>query len=284
MSKTLVIILNHNIPHYADRLYDSLKDFQGETYDVFVMDNGSKPEYVAVNTHIRLEENTYWGGGLNESIRMVLRDDKYDSLLFLNNDIEVTGEVFVDLLRKEMFEKDFVLLSPCIAGSAQPWKQMQCWGSKETREVLWIDQMAPMFHRKLLEVVGKFPDELYFGWGQELICFDICQERGWKTGVCDHVCILHYGKQTYIQNKLFIKERSVDSVVERIIPISERHALAAQEYRNYFAVNVLKHGVFDDLRKYGEEYTYYGAVEEHATSRKFKQKTSFLGKLKHFVK
>jgi hypothetical protein len=120
MSKTLVIILNHNIPEYANQLYDSLKNYQGETYDALVMDNGSKPELMPATTHIRFEQNLYWGGALNEAFRIVLKDDKYDSLLFLNNDIEVTGEVFVNLLRHEMFSNDFVIISPCIAGWEQP--------------------------------------------------------------------------------------------------------------------------------------------------------------------
>jgi GT2 family glycosyltransferase len=263
MSKTLVIVLNHNIPEYANKLYDSLKDFQGETYDVLVMDNGSKPDLIPVASHIRFEQNLYWGGALNEAFKMVLKDDTYDSLLFLNNDIEVTGEVFVNLLRHELFSNDFVMIHPCVAGSAQPWKQMQNWGGKETRVVKWIDLIAPMFHRKLIEEAREFPSELYFGWGQELIIYDICQEKGWKTGVCDHVCIVHYGKQTYLQQKLFVTEETENGVVERAIPISERHALAAIEYRTYFALHVLKHGNFDDLRKYGEEYTYYDALSNN---------------------
>ncbi|MEI6433977.1 MAG: hypothetical protein WCP32_03965 [Bacteroidota bacterium] len=256
MSKTLVIILNHNLPEYANWLYDSLKEFQGETYDALVMDNCSKPELTPATTHIRIEQNIYWGGALNEAFKLVLKDDRYDSLLFLNNDIEFTGDVFVNLLRHELFSHKFAIVSPCIAGRAQPWKQMQNWGSSNPRIVKWIDLVAPLFHRKFIEEIGQFDSELYYGWGQELICFDVCQEKGWKTGVCDHISIVHFGMQTLVQKKIFYNEPSENGSIEKTFTLQERHALAMNEYRTYFATHPLKHGNIDELRAYGEQYSF----------------------------
>ncbi|MDP1622352.1 MAG: glycosyltransferase [Bacteroidales bacterium] len=256
MSKTLVIILNHNLPEYTNRLFDSLQEFQGETYETIVMDNGSKPELMAATTHIRFENNLYFGGALNEAFKLVLQDEQYDSLLFLNNDIEVTTEVFVNLLRNELFSNDFAILSPCIAGRAQPWKQMQNWGSRETRIVKWIDLQAPLFHRKLIETIGQFDPDLYYGWGQELVCFDLCEEKGWTTGVCDHICILHFGKQTLLQNRLFSQKKPEQNGEVETVSLTDSHAMAMYEYRAYFTNHPLKHGDFEELRAYGEHYTF----------------------------
>ena len=256
MKKTLAIILNHNLPEYTNWLYNSLKDYQGELYDLVVMDNGSRPELVSSYAHIRLEKNLYWGGALNEAFKMVLNNPDYDSLLFLNNDIEVTSEIFVGALRNELFGNDYAIVAPCIAGRAAPWKQMQNWTSKETRTVKWIDNQAPLFHRKIIEAIGQFDPELYYGWGQELVCFDVCQEMGWKIGVCDHISILHVGMQTLQQKRLFKSGGSEEAM--KSISLTDSHATAMLEYRTYFANHPLKFGNFEELRSYGEQYTFPG--------------------------
>ena len=43
-TKTCAIILNCNLPDYTDMLYDSLKPYEREDYELFVLDNGSTPE------------------------------------------------------------------------------------------------------------------------------------------------------------------------------------------------------------------------------------------------
>ncbi|HEY5509041.1 MAG TPA: hypothetical protein VIK29_10235, partial [Paludibacter sp.] len=90
---------------------------------------------------------------------------------------------------------------------------------------------------------------------QELICYDVCQENKWKTGVCDHINILHHGKQTLLQNRLFSSSNSVDGY-ETPIPLEESHAMAMDSYRKYFSSHLLKFGEFEELRLYGETYSY----------------------------
>lgn len=260
-------------------MYNSLNDFRGETYDLLVMDNGSKPELMPATTHIRYETNLYWGGALNEAFKLVLKDNQYDSLLFLNNDMEVTAEVFVNLLRNELFSKDFAIVSPCIAGREQPWKQMQNWGSPETRIVKWADLMAPLFHRKFIEAVGQFDPELYYGWGQELLSHEICTERGWKIGVSDHICILHIGKQTLLQNRLFSKKTIEDVVTEEPVSLTDSHAMAMNDYRAYFVSHPMKHGGFDELRSYGEHYAYQEGMAKKQVGIHQEPKRTFLQRI-----
>lgn len=279
MTKTLAIILNHNLPEYTNLLYQSLKEFQDENYDLLVMDNGSKPELMPAVMHIRLEKNLYWGGALNEAFKLVLNDPQYDSLLFLNNDMEVTAEVFVNLLRGELFSNDLAIVSPCIAGRAQPWKQMQSWGSHETRIVKWVDLMAPLFHRKFIEAVGQYDPELYYGWGQELLSHEVCTDRGWRIGVCDHISILHVGKQTLLQNRLFSSNNTDGELKEEAITLTDSHARAMDEYRTYFINHPMKHGTFDGLRGYGEQYTYYDGVNETRERIRQNQNPSILKRL-----
>lgn len=256
MTKTLAVILNHNLPEYTDLLYNSLVSFQRNDYHLIVMDNGSRPDLVSKNTSIRFQANLFWGGAFNEAFKMVLNNPEYDSLLFLNNDIEVTGEIFVRSLRDELFKGNYAMISPCIAGRAQPWKQMQNWGNPSTRIVKWIDMQAPLINRKLIEKINQFDPALYYGWGQELICMDICESMGWKTGVCDFICILHVGKQTVFQNRLF-NVKTEEFEIDYNSPITWQEYLdsAWESYVNYFAEHPLKNGEFYEMRAYGEQYS-----------------------------
>ena len=251
-TKTLAVILNHNMPEYTDRLYLNLNDPGNEQYDLIVMDNGSKPGLTSIYTSVKLEKNLYWGGALNEAFRMVLINDIYDSLLFLNNDIEVNGKIFVQALRNELFNGDFVIVAPCIVGGPSPYKQMQNWGSKTTSCVQWIDNQAPLIHRKFIESIREFDDSLHYGWGQELICFDVCRDKNWKIGVCDHISILHFGKQTLFQKRLF------NDIDGESIPLenSEFENKAWGSLISYFSKNPIRNGNFDELRAYGENYSY----------------------------
>jgi hypothetical protein len=259
MTKTLAVILNHNLPQYTNWLYYSLKKFEDEIFDLVVMDNGSKPDLIPKYTQIRLEKNVYWGGALNEAFRLVLRDERYDSLMFLNNDLELTPEIFIRQLRHEMFTNDFAIVSPCIAGKPAPWRQMQNWGSKGARIVRWLDHPAPLFHRKIIEAIGQFPDELQIGWGQELICYEVCRDHDWKTAVLDKLSVLHYGRQTLLQNKLF--SPGDESASETLIPWEEYKAKAMQTRDAYFADHPLRYESFEDHVAWGLNYTYDALLE-----------------------
>jgi hypothetical protein len=263
MTKTLAIILNHNLPEYTNWLYSAFKKFQNDTYDLKVMDNGSKPDLIPKYAQVRLEKNIYWGGALNEAFKLVLEDKQYDSLLFLNNDIELNAEIFITQLRHQMFANDFAIVSPCIAGKPTPWRQMQNWGSKVPRIVRWLDNPAPLFHRKIIEAIGQFPDELQIGWGQELICYEVCKDHHWETVVLDNLSILHYGRQTLLQNKLYSSYNESES--ETLIPWEEYKAEAMRTRDDYFKSHPLRYESFEDHVAWGLNYSYTPLMETTGT-------------------
>lgn len=274
MNKTLVIILNHNLPEFTDDLYEELEKYKDDRYDLIVMDNGSRDEFISSNTTIFFKHNLFWGGALNEAFKIVLHNPEYDSLLFLNNDIEVNGEIFVKSLRKEMFNNNFAILSPCIAGKAMPWKQMQNWGSTNTREVKWIDNQAPLFHWKIIEAIGQFDEKLYHGWGQELICFDICQENCWKIGVCDHISIVHFKKQTFQKNRLFSLEKEKEAsndYSQKPVSHKEYQEVFRASYFKYFKEHPPKNDTFDNLITFGKNYS-FNPVSKPKSKRWFKRR------------
>ena len=68
-TKTAAFILNHNLPDYTDMLYESLKPYERTDYDLFVIDNASSIEGKSKHTSFELEENVYFGGGLNAAMQ-----------------------------------------------------------------------------------------------------------------------------------------------------------------------------------------------------------------------
>jgi GT2 family glycosyltransferase len=202
--KTLVLILNHNLPEYTNFLYDELKMHQDDSYDVFVFDNGSNDEGKPKKIHLATDENCYFGGALNLMFDFMLNTDEYDSLLFLNNDLLVHGYNFVKTLRKEMFEQDYTILSPAILQvrlEQDMWKQMHNYGTQNVRPVQWVDFMSPLINRRLIEEIKQFDSKLIYGWGIDIYCGVICEQKGWKVGIVDYLTAVHLVAKTTKEGK-----------------------------------------------------------------------------------
>ena len=111
--KVLVTILNFNLPEYTDVVYESLEPYQNNLYDIMVMDNGSTEEGKSKYTTHETGKNVYFGGGLNITFQYMLDHKEYDYLLFLNNDILMHGNKFVESLVR-VAEGGNTIVSPCI--------------------------------------------------------------------------------------------------------------------------------------------------------------------------
>ena len=227
--KTAAVILNHNLPDWTDRLYKTLKPYERDDYEVLVFDNGSKPEGVSQYTSFSSETNLYFGGGLNAAMQMVLDDEQYDSLLFVNNDLTIHPYNFVRTLRKNMFVQPsdgqtpeeqselaklgflpdidrqvgnirFDLVAACFY-NVEPdgqchWKTMHNWGTAGAREVPFVDFQCPLISRRLIKAVGEIDADLIYGWGPDTYFAITCNKQGYRMAVLDNVCILHHNSVT----------------------------------------------------------------------------------------
>lgn len=258
MSKTAVFILNHNLPDYTDMLYKSLKPYERYDYDLYVIDNGSSNEGRSKYTSFELNENVYFGGGFNSAMQFTLENEQYDSMLFLNNDLTVHPYNFVRSLREEMFEEVFLdkygyqeekydIVSPSFY-NIEPngqchWKSMHSWGSKNVRQVDYIDFQCPLISRRLLEQIKEIDADLLYGWG---ICFYfalVAKENNWKLGMVDRCCVLHH-------NSLTVKRGVAGLDIQT-------YCRRAEEGQFKF---FKKNNLFDDymkLRKKAETYEYH---------------------------
>jgi GT2 family glycosyltransferase len=202
--KTLVTILNHNLPEYTNFLYDELKKNQTPSYDLFVFDNASSPEGKPKVVHLETDKNCYFGGAMNLMFDYILENKEYDSLLFLSNDVLLHGYNFVDILRKEMFEQDYTVLSPSVIQvrlEQDMWKQMHNYGTKNVRQVPWVDYMSPLIHRRLIEEIKQFDMNMIYGWGLDIYSGIVCEDKGWKIGIIDYLTVVHLVAKTTKEGK-----------------------------------------------------------------------------------
>ena len=85
--KTLVTILHYNTPELTDNLYETLKPYEKDIYDLAIIDNGSHTNKKSKYTSYELEQNYFYGGGVSTILEMFLESPQYDSVMILNSDI-----------------------------------------------------------------------------------------------------------------------------------------------------------------------------------------------------
>jgi len=202
MNKTLVAILHYNTIHYTDNLYEMLKPYEHDDYDLIVIDNGSDVGKSSKYTTYRVEENVCYGGGLDMSIQLFLENTDYDSFVLLNSDLIIHGYNFIKTLKEQLFKRDdLMIVSPCVIQPEKNqcfWKQMHCWNSTELRTVPFVDYQCALMKREFAQKVGGFGSK--YGWVQDLMTGIICEDNNWKIGVCDWLPIVHIGNGTIKDN------------------------------------------------------------------------------------
>jgi len=256
MSKTCAFILNCNLPDYTDTLFESLKPYERYDYDLFVIDNGSSDTGKSKHTSFELGENVYFGGGFNAAMQYTLENKKYDSMLFLNNDLTVHPYNFVRSLREEMFEEVFMdkvgyqeikydIVAPSFynieAKQQCFWKTMHSYCDGSIREVPFIDFQCPLISRRLLEEIKEIHQSLIMGWGVDFMFALTAKDKGWKLGIVDRCCVLHHNSLTV---KLGVAGINIQQYCQRA---------EAGQYEYFY--NVIKRSDdYINLRKKAETY------------------------------
>jgi hypothetical protein len=113
------------------------------------------------------------------------------------------------------------------------------WG-KGLREVKWIDFQCPLLRRDVLEIIKQYPNELMYGWGNDLYTGCITETNKLRTVVSDNNTICHLNSQTFKQNKINIG-------------ISEFCKRAEENQYSYFTGSEFEF-LYWELRDHGQNY------------------------------
>jgi hypothetical protein len=237
----LVAILNHNLPTLTDNLVKWISKDPALT-DLLVIDNGSNLEPPAKSTTHTLEENTFFGGGVNVILDYFLSTSE-EYVYILNNDLLVHNNFLTKSLRAAK-ANNLAVYSPSVINASTDqchWKQMLNQGTDIVREVKWVDWQAPLLRRDLVEHIVQFPNQLHYGWGLDFYSGIVGEELGVKTGVDDNNTITHLNSQTFKQNKINI---GVNEFCQ-----------AAEGNMNDFFLNSKYKEKYLEYREYGANYT-----------------------------
>jgi hypothetical protein len=225
MSKSLVIILHFNTIKYTDALYEMLKPFERDDYDLVVLDNGSDEGKSSKYTTYRSPENTFYGGGLDLSMNLFLESPQYDSMVVLNSDMIIHGYNFIRTLRGLLFSNpQYMIASPVVIQPEQSqchWRQMHCWNTTTLREVPFVDFQCALMKRELAEKIQSFGSK--YGWVQDLMAGIVCEDNNWKIVVADWLPVVHIGNGTVKDNP----------------QLSDYNVRAQNEMNDFFASNGL---------------------------------------------
>jgi GT2 family glycosyltransferase len=238
----LVVTLNHNLPDWTDNIVNQLsRDPLFIQCELMVIDNGSSEPLAKATTH-QLDQNIFFGGGLNAALEYFLTTN-HEYMYFLNNDLVFHGPRFLTQSLREAKESNASIYSPSVINASKEqcnWKQMWNWGNN-IREVRWVDFQAPLIRRDIAEKIQHFPDELIYGWGLDFYAGCIGETFGFKTVVSDNNTIAHMNSLTFKENKINIG-------------VNEFCQKAERQMYNFFSNSEFS-SLYFDLRNYGEQYT-----------------------------
>ena len=239
----LISTLNYNQPELTDNLVKQLRyDQSFNSHELMVVDNGSTKQSANCTTH-KLEENLYFGGGLNVVLEYFLQS-RHEYFVLFNNDLIFHGPRLLTNMVQEMKDNDLSLYSPAITNTGADqcfWKQMWNWGTGTVREVQFIDFMCPVMRRDLAEAIVKFPDELFLGWGADFYSGMVAEQNGMKVGVSDNITLSHLVSQTFKTGAIEVKE-------------SDFCKQADGNMHNYFLNNPNLNQKFVEFRQNGANY------------------------------
>ena len=247
MSRTIVSVLNHNLPEETNKLVESLFPYQEQgNYSMWVLDNGSTDKGESKYTTHYLEQNLFFGGAFCGAVDMFLDTDA-DYLLFMNNDLVVNGNNFVKSLVYEADINGIDVLSGTFF-NIEPWEQchwkmMLGHNTKSLRKVPYIDFQMPLLSRKILNEFKKYipiVSQNIRGWGIDFFIAYLCKKNNWDIGVIDWVYALHL-------NSLTVKKGVAGINVKEYCQLAEK-----EQYDMFSKLNLIKE--WQELRSEAEKY------------------------------
>lgn len=177
------VIMNHNRPENADRLYDQLAPVFD---DVEIFDNGSDANKIPIHM-TRSRENVYWTGTWNE-VMATCQD--YDAVWVLGCDLELksTPEEYREAIESAL---PFGCWSPCIEGRAHPFMQERHYADKKPVSVRNIEGMALAMSGSLMRHVGELVPGSTIGFGQDFwLCYR-SRKAGMRNIIDGRVKVYH---------------------------------------------------------------------------------------------
>lgn len=178
---------------------------------IYVMDHENSREYTRqlveqlpnVEVYDSSMHNTRFTESFNNCLKMGLeRGDEYIGVW--NNDIFVNSSqmgVFWRTIRGRVGIFHLACNSP-------HHKVMTPVGSEPLRRVPWVEFVAPVFHREVVEKVGLLDPDMSYGWGVELDYCYRAKMQGYDTMLVQNDSMKHFGHKSQASHSEYIAKAS----------------------------------------------------------------------------
>ncbi|MEO9170406.1 MAG: glycosyltransferase family 2 protein, partial [Candidatus Baltobacteraceae bacterium] len=218
-----IVTLSWNAPHFTKTALDSIATYTSEPYEVIVVDNGSRPETIAMleavdDPHVRIiynGKNLGFGGGNNVGIAAALGEH----IVVLNNDVVVTREWLDRLIapfgrvpgigvtaprsnrvngHQQIHDAQYEGMDAAQAFAnerSETWESFGYFAERAIGLCLCID-------RRVIEEIGGFDERFRFGnFEDDDFCIRV-RAAGYKIYICEDSFVHHFGSQSFAANKL----------------------------------------------------------------------------------
>jgi GT2 family glycosyltransferase len=149
------------------------------------------------------EHNTKFTRSFNECLALGL-DSGDEYIGVWNNDIMINQEQ-IDKLMGTIAGKIGIFHLAC---NSPHHKVMTPVGSEPLRQVPWVEFVAPVFHREVVEKVGMLDEDMSYGWGVELDYCYRAKMQGYDTMLVQNDSMKHFGHKSQGNHNDYIAKAS----------------------------------------------------------------------------
>lgn len=203
MKPVATIILNRNLPEVTDKLFDHLRDYDGDITDIFVIEAGSDSDKLSRNStwHATdpdiMANGLRYGRGMNYALSKMVQENifsNYEAFFLLTNDTELKqGPTLKPLMAILDEHPDVGILSPC----SDRWGERLLLLEENTKYFWFIHNNAYLLRREFIEDIceKESPDFMNFlfdgtnfrGYGAEHELIAKAYANDWAAAITSKV-------------------------------------------------------------------------------------------------
>lgn len=175
---------------------------------IYVMDHELSRDYTTSlikGLTATVYDSSKFGTRFTESFNRCLMDNpRADYVMVCNNDIRLTDSQ-VEQAMRYIDGRDGIFHIAC---NSPHIKVMTAQGSEPLREVPWVEFVAPIISRKVIDAIGGLDSDMSYGWGVELDYCYRAKKAGYSSFLAQRVDMCHYGHKSQESHQEYIQKAS----------------------------------------------------------------------------
>jgi len=205
LKEIATLILNRNLPKETDRLVESIKKYNKQYTDIFVIDSGSDKKLISkkttwsINTKSIKVNGFRFGRGMNYGLSQLYKEKKFDNYKYfflITNDTIVENNNFLKKLSSIMYKnKKIGILSPC----SKLWGEKYLLKKYKLKFFWYIHNNAYFLRKEFIKDIMNldspgfmnflFDGDNFRGYGAELELIAKAYINDWSAAITSEVFV-----------------------------------------------------------------------------------------------